>query len=116
LSSVVEVSVPNTWGEWIAIIAAVLVALRWLTDYFRDDKKTEAGQFDELWNKYNELRHELDSLRNIVSELKGGYGVEQAWLKTAIERLERKVDNVQAQMRNVATGSNNKVIRGAGDE
>lgn len=103
-------------GEWIAVVFGLVAVFRWIMDWMKDDKKSSSADVDALWGKVNELRGELMHLQAEFAGHKGMVDNERTWLKEALARLERKVDNVQAQMRHVATGSNDRVFKGGTDD
>lgn len=78
-----------------------------------------------LWDKF--LNHESKSeshangIEGKLVQISSDFSAHQAedrtelkWIKESLMRVERKVDNVQAQIRNVATNSNNRTIEMGG--
>lgn len=90
-------------GDWIVITFGVIGIGRWVFD-----------GASKVWNRHNDHGEELDER---VNRYRSEFLVHQAtdesefkWIKETMGRMERKIDNLQAQIRNVATSSSNKVF------
>lgn len=90
-------------GEWIAVTFGSIGILKFVIDFAnRKGERTE----DHLDNEEKRVTQILSDLRSHESSDR----TEFRWIKEALDRVERKVDNLQRQMAFVATRANNQFI------
>lgn len=98
---------PFSAGDFIGIAFGLIAVWRWWVDSQRADDKESSDNNNSLWKSVNGLRTEL-----AAHEAKDETQFD--WIKETLQRLERKMDNAQAQIRNMATGSNDTAFERKG--
>jgi hypothetical protein len=88
-------------GDIIAIGFGSVAILRWGMDFFIHGQDEQGSRFLRVWNKIESM--ETRMIGHIATD-----ETEFKWIKESLTQAHRKLDNVQSQLRNVATGSHNK--------
>jgi uncharacterized protein YhaN len=88
-------------GDYIAVLFGVIVILRWVSDRIREYVKTDRSNDDQIQAKI----HALDN-RMVAHEATDQ--AEFQHLREAVNRIELGVSTVQAQIRFVAGGHNDR--------
>lgn len=98
-------------GDWVAVAVGTVGIGKWIldivvhyTDRAGDQTSTDQGKFTQLLSDFSahkaEDRTEFKWIKEALGEV-----------KESIEKVERKVDTVQSQIRFVAAGANNKPMQ-----
>lgn len=90
-------------GDWIAVLIGGVAVLRWAWDI--------VGHWLERGVDHAEI--EEGKLTQLLSDLRAHEAqdrIEFKWIKEALGRVERKVDNLQRQMAFAAAGVSNRIM------
>lgn len=85
-------------GDWIVIAFGIVGLGRWGVETVAKIWHRGQEHDEELEKRVN--RYRSDFLTHEARD-----ETEFKWIKQAVERMDRKLDNLQAQMRHVATGT-----------
>lgn len=96
-------------GDWIALGAAMLVFVRWLWEMGSHKIEVSTTHQDQEEAKLVQLRSDFDAHQ-------ASDRTEFRWIKEALTRVERKVDNLQRQMAFVAIGANDRILHSEGSD
>lgn len=82
-------------GDWIASVVGGFAFFKWLMGRFNQTKEKEQTH-DQLQDD------KLIQLRSDFAAHEREDSVQLKWIRDSLERIERRVENLQSQMRNVA--------------
>lgn len=92
-------------GDWVAIGFGCIGLAKWSVDLMVHWSDRSGDKRGNMWDRINRADTAL-------AAHEAADRVEFGWIKDEIGKMNRKLDNLQAQMRNLATGSNNRFMEG----
>jgi len=90
-------------GDIIACVIGGFALLRWLIDWIRKRGESQTTYMDSEEHKLGQLRTDFDVHKAEDAQ-------QFTWIKDSLQRIERRVENLQSQMRFLSTGTNNQVF------